>query len=63
MSHCINLRRSAILTEIVTRFLTAAVAPKGDIKLTALADFLDECREQVAAKRALFDAFTKEDEA
>lgn len=58
LSMCTNLRRSAILTEIVTRFMTAAETPsRGPNKRTALSDFLEECQEQVAAKRKVFNSF------
>ena len=60
LSHCINLRRSAILTEIVTRFMSAAQSPRGTAKRTALLDFLEDCQEQIQEKRAVFDMFTKE---
>lgn len=61
LSHCINLRRSAILTEIVTRFMSAAQSPRGTAKRTALLDFLEDCQEQIQTKRAVFDSFTKEE--
>ena len=59
LSHCINLRRSAILTEIVTRFMTAAQSPRGAAKRTALLDFLEECQEKIQENRAVFDTLTK----
>jgi hypothetical protein len=55
LSHCINKRRSAILTEIVIRFMSAAQSPRGSAKRTALLDFLEDCQEQIANKRELFD--------
>jgi hypothetical protein len=59
LSHCIHLRRSAILTEIVTRFLTAAQSSsRGGAKRTSLLDFLEECQEQIGAKRRLFDSLS-----
>jgi hypothetical protein len=59
LSHCIHLRRSAILTEIVTRFLVAAQSPiRSGAKRTALFDFLEECQEQIGAKRRLFDSLS-----
>ena len=61
LSMCINLRRSAILTEIVTRFMAAAEnPPRGASKRTALMDFLEECQEQIEARRKLFDSLVKE---
>ena len=60
-SYCINLRRSAILTEIVTRFMIAAESSgRVTAKRTALLDFLEECQEQIQEKRALFDSMTEE---
>lgn len=60
MSHCVNLRRSAILTEIVTRFLAAAQSPRGTTKRTALLDFLEDCQDEIQEKRKVFDMLTKE---
>lgn len=61
LSHCINLRRSAILTEIVTRFLAAVQSPnRGGVKRTALADFLEECQEQIGEKQKLFASLLSE---
>jgi hypothetical protein len=60
LSHCIHKRRSAILTEIVTRFMAAAQSPRGALKRTALLDFLEECQEEIQTKRALFDSITGE---
>jgi hypothetical protein len=61
LSHCIHLRRSAILTEIVTRFLVAAQSPvRGGAKRTSLFDFLEDCQEQIRAKRGLFDSLVSE---
>lgn len=59
VSHCIHLRRSAILTEIVTRFLAAAQSPRGMAKRTALLDFLEECQDQIQDKKELFEAMAK----
>jgi hypothetical protein len=56
VSHCIHLRRSAILTEIVTRFLTAAQSASGATNRSALIDFLEECQEQIQAKKELFES-------
>lgn len=61
LSHCIHLRRSAILTEIVTRFMAAAEWPKGSLKRTALLDFLEECQEQISEKRELYDSLKGKD--
>lgn len=62
LSNCINLRRSAILTEIVTRFMISAESPKlGNPKHTALFDFLEECQAQIQSKRKLFDSMVKEE--
>lgn len=60
LSPCINLRRSAILTEIVTRFMSAAQSPRGAVKRTALLDFLEDCQEAIQSKRAVFDGLTGE---
>ena len=60
LSHCIHLRRSAILTEIVTRFMSAAQGAQGKAERTSLLDFLEECQEQIQEKRSLFDTLTKE---
>lgn len=61
LSYTINLRRSAILTEIVTRFLTAAQSPiRGGVKRTALFDFLEDCQDQIREKRSLFDSMVLE---
>lgn len=60
LSMCINLRRSAILTEIVTRFMAAAEnPPRGASKRTALLDFLEDCQEQIAEKRKMFDSLVE----
>ncbi len=62
MSHCINLRRSAILTEIVTRFMISAESLKlENPKHTSLFDFLEECHAQIQSKRKLFDSLNKEE--
>ena len=58
LSHCIYRRRSAILTEIVTRFMAAAQSPRGAVKRTALLDYLGECQDEIAEKRKLFDSLT-----
>ena len=61
LSHCINLRRSAILTEIVTRFMAQAEAPTlGNPKRTPLFDFLEDCHEQINDNRSLFESLAKE---
>ena len=60
LSHCIHLRRSAILTEIVTRFMSAAQSPRGTAKRTALLDFLEDCQEKIHERRELFNSFTNE---
>lgn len=59
---CTNRRRSAILTEIVTRFMAAVESPRGTIKRTALLDFLEDCQDDVGKKRELFDALKRKDE-
>ena len=59
LSHCINLRRSAILTEIVTRFMAAAKSPRGKQTRTALLDFLEDCQDGISERRALFDSLSK----
>jgi hypothetical protein len=59
LSHCINLRRSAILTEVVTRFMAAAKSPRGKLTRTALLDFLEECQDRISENRALFDSLSK----
>jgi hypothetical protein len=56
LSHCIHRRRSAILTEIVTRFMAAAQSPRGTVKRTALLDYLEECQDQISDKQSLFEA-------
>jgi hypothetical protein len=58
LSHCCNRRRSAILTEIVTRFMTAAESPRGITKKAALLEYLEESQEVIASKRSLFDSLT-----
>ena len=61
ISMCTNLRRSAILTEIVTRFIAAAQSPViANPKKLALFEFLEECNVQIQDKRPLFNSFTKE---
>jgi hypothetical protein len=56
LSMCIHLRRSAILTEIVTRFMKAvAEPPRNKSQRNALIDFLEECRDEVSSKGDLFD--------
>lgn len=61
VSLCTNLRRSAILTEIATRFMVAAQSPTlSDPKRTALFDYLEECHAQIQDKRRVFDSLTKE---
>lgn len=61
LSVCMNRRRSAILTEIVTRFMAAVESPRGTVKRTALLDLLEDCQEQVSARRDLFDSFKRKD--
>ena len=58
LSHCIHRRRSAILTEIVTRFMAAAQSPRGALKRTALLDYLEDCQDEISAKRDLFNSLT-----
>jgi hypothetical protein len=61
ISMCTHLRRSAIMTEVITRFAAAvAESPRAQSKRNALLDFLDECREQVQQKSELFEELTKE---
>lgn len=56
LSHCINLRRSAILTEIVTRFMLAArSSTRATANRTALLDFLEDCQEGIQKNPALFE--------
>lgn len=56
LSHCIHLRRSAILTEIVTRFMLAAQSStRATANRTALLDFLEDCQEAIREKRPLFE--------
>ena len=54
-SLCSNRRRSAILTEIVTRFMAAAEVSRGTSKRTALIDFLEDCQDEITEKRELFN--------
>lgn len=60
LSLCTNRRRSAILTEIVTRFLAAAEVSRGTSKRTALIDFLEECQDEISQKRELFNSLKEE---
>lgn len=56
LSMCKNLRRSAILTEVATRFVAAVTeSPRGHSKRDALLEFLDECQAAVRARQELFD--------
>ncbi|MDD3181118.1 MAG: hypothetical protein PHQ04_12370 [Opitutaceae bacterium] len=55
---CMNLRRSAILTHIVTAFLHGAIARKGKTRSKReLLDFLEECREAVDERPDLVNSF------
>lgn len=55
LSMCSSLRRSAILTEIVTRFMAAAAeSARSHSKRDALVQFLDECQESIRTKQELF---------
>jgi hypothetical protein len=58
LSYCTHRRRSAILTEIITRFMAAAESPRGILKKTALLDYLEECQASITEKRDLFDSLT-----
>lgn len=57
LSMCTNRRRSAILTEIVTRFMAAVESPRGAVKRTALLDFLEDCQDDVTKNRKLFESW------
>jgi hypothetical protein len=60
LSICANLRRSAILTEIATRFMEAAVeSSRAHAKKDALLEFLAECQEHIRSRRGLFDGLTE----
>lgn len=58
---CTNLRRSAILTQIVTMFVACAVSAehydRGRKDLTA---FLKECREAAQSRPEIIKEFTKQ---
>lgn len=55
-----NLRRSAILTEIATRFMAAVQeSPRAHGKRDYLLEFLDECQEKVRARSGLFASLLK----
>lgn len=59
LSICANLRRSAILTEITTRFMEAAMeSSRAHAKRDALLEFLDECQEHVRSRGGLFESLT-----
>lgn len=63
ISICTHLRRSAILTEVITRFSAAVTeSPRAQSKRNALLEFLDECREQVQQKPGIFEQYAKEGE-
>jgi len=56
LSLCSNLRRSAILTEVATRFMAAAMeSPRSQSKRTALLDFLEECQDKIRSRQDLFN--------
>ena len=60
LSLCLNLRRSAILTEVATRFMAAAIeSPRAHSKRDALLEFLTECQEQIRDRRDLFVQLTE----
>jgi hypothetical protein len=62
LSLCTHLRRSAILTEVVTRFMAAvAESPRAHSKRAALLEFLDECQETVRAKSETFERFARKE--
>lgn len=60
LSMCSNLRRSAILTEIATRFMAAAAeSARSHSKRDALIQFLEECQESIRTKQELFRSMTE----
>lgn len=64
LSMCIHLRRSAILTEIVTRFMKAVAEPaRNKSQRNALLDFLEECRDEVTSKGELFDELSGKEQS
>ncbi len=59
LSMCIHMRRSAILTEVATRFMAAATeSPRAQSKRAALLEFLDECQEKIRSSQKSFDHLT-----
>lgn len=59
LSMCIHMRRSAILTEVATRFMAAAAeSSRSQSKRAALLEFLEECQEKIRSHQKLFDELT-----
>lgn len=57
---CTNLRRSAILTEVTTLFLSALVAePKAEADPVALLEFLEKCQSRVSESHDVFNTMSK----
>jgi|SRR6478609_8497199 len=62
LSLCSHMRRSAILTEVATRFMAAAMeSPRSHSKRAALLEFLGECQEKIRSSQKLFDEFTEKE--